>query len=127
MEKGTIGNVYVVATIILGLKKIKIEELDHFQNEFYNEPKNVEKSFLWLSNSIGDIGKIIARNSQRKLALKFGDLVDDLNAIAIKYQTSLEQCVWAAYNEIKDRKGYLREDGIFIKESDMDLEALLPD
>ena len=115
----SIGDIYVVATIMLGLEIVKIEDIEHFQNDFYNEPRNIEKSFFWLSNSIGDIGKIIARNNQRKLVLKFGDLIDDLNAIAIKYQTSLEQCVLASYEEIKDRKGILREDGIFVKESDL--------
>ena len=29
----------------------------------------------------------------------------------------LEYCVKAAYQEIRDRKGYLNEDGVFVKES----------
>ena len=115
----SIGDIFVVVTIILGLERVKIEEIEHFQNDFYNEPRNIDKSFLWLSDSIGDIGKIIARNNQRKLVLKCGDLIDDLNAVAIKHQTTLEQCVMASYEEIKDRKGILRPDGIFVKESDL--------
>ena len=115
----SIGDIYVVVTIMLGLETVKIEELEHFQNDFYNEPRNVENSFLWLSDSIGDIGKIIARNNQRKLVLKCGDLTDDLNAVAIRYQTTLEQCVIVSYEAIKDRKGVLRPDGIFVKEADL--------
>ena len=99
----SIGDIFVVVTIILGLERVKIEEIEHFQNDFYNEPRNIDKSFLWLSDSIGDIGKIIARNNQRKLVLKCGDLIDDLNAVAIKHQTTLEQCVMASYEEIKER------------------------
>lgn len=30
---------------------------------------------------------------------------------------TLEDCVEAAYEEIRDRKGYLNEDGVFVKES----------
>lgn len=29
----------------------------------------------------------------------------------------LEECVEAAYEEIRDRKGYLNEDGVFVKEA----------
>lgn len=40
------------------------------------------------------------------------------NALANAYDTTLEQCFSLAWDEIKDRKGYLNADGIFIKESD---------
>ncbi len=120
----SIGDMYVVTTIIGGLLNTKIEELDLFQNEFYNEPKNVEKSFLWLANSLGDIGKYIAREKYSNLTNKIADLINDLEAVAIKYNTDLERCVLESYNEIKDRKGYLRSDGIFIKESDYTKEDI---
>jgi hypothetical protein len=28
----------------------------------------------------------------------------------------LTQCLWGAYDEIKDRKGYLTKEGIFVKQ-----------
>jgi hypothetical protein len=34
------------------------------------------------------------------------------------HNTTLEQCLAQAYDEIKDRKGYINELGIFIKEGD---------
>lgn len=40
------------------------------------------------------------------------------NALANAYDTTLEQCFSLAWDEIKDRKGYLNADGIFIKEAD---------
>ncbi|ANZ50308.1 putative phosphoribosyl-ATP diphosphatase [Erwinia phage vB_EamM_Phobos] len=40
------------------------------------------------------------------------------NALANAYDMTLEQCFSLAWDEIKDRKGYLNADGIFIKESD---------
>ena len=40
------------------------------------------------------------------------------NALANAYNTTLEECFSLAWDEIKDRKGFLNADGIFIKESD---------
>lgn len=41
-----------------------------------------------------------------------------MHALANAYDMTLEQCFSLAWDEIKDRKGYLNADGIFIKESD---------
>ena len=35
------------------------------------------------------------------------------------HDTTLEECLAFAYNEIKDRKGYMNSEGIFIKEGDV--------
>lgn len=40
-----------------------------------------------------------------------------LACVALSYDLRLEECVEAAYEQIKDRKGYLREDGVFVKET----------
>ena len=115
----SIGDMYIVATIITGLLNTNIEELDLFQNEFYNNnDDNIKQSFFWLANSLGDIGKYIVKNRKDNIKRKLADLVNDLQAVAILNNTTLEQCVLASYEEIKNRKGYLRNDGIFIKESD---------
>jgi hypothetical protein len=39
-----------------------------------------------------------------------------LPTIAEEYGLDFTDCVEQAYNEIKDRKGYLRSDGVFVKE-----------
>lgn len=41
-----------------------------------------------------------------------------MEALARAYEVTLEQCFSMAWDEIKDRKGYLNADGIFIKEAD---------
>lgn len=50
-----------------------------------------------------------------------GDMVVVLTIIASQYGGKIEDCIEAAYNEIKDRKGRM-ENGIFIKEAD-DVQA----
>lgn len=44
-------------------------------------------------------------------------LLGRLSSIAKTYGLTLEECVDSAYEQIKDRKGYLREDGVFVKET----------
>lgn len=44
--------------------------------------------------------------------------INILSAIAANHGTTLEECVAIAYNDIKDRHGYMKN-GIFIKLSDM--------
>jgi len=47
-----------------------------------------------------------------------GDMIVVLVNIAERNGISLQQCIAHAYNDIKDRKGVMR-DGIFIKEEDL--------
>jgi NTP pyrophosphatase (non-canonical NTP hydrolase) len=115
----SIGDTYVVATIILGLLDVNIEDLEHSQNEFYDDIRNRANAIYWVQNSVGDIAKYILRSKENKMIEKVKDLLDDLNAVAIHFETNLDECIMRAYNEIKDRKGYLREDGIFVKEADI--------
>ena len=47
-----------------------------------------------------------------------GDCLVVLNNLALQNNTTLSECLELAYNDIKDRKGEMR-DGIFIKEADL--------
>lgn len=47
-----------------------------------------------------------------------GDVIVTLIAVATLEGTNIERCMGLAYDEIKNRRGYLNEDGIFIKEED---------
>jgi hypothetical protein len=52
-----------------------------------------------------------------------GDCLVVLNTLAIMHDTSLEECMAVAYDDIKDRKGHMNSEGIFIKEGDVFEEA----
>ena len=45
-----------------------------------------------------------------------GDIVVTLIMVCAVLDIDLVQCLKGAYNEIKDRKGYLTKEGIFVKE-----------
>ncbi|QVW55705.1 hypothetical protein pEaSNUABM9_00124 [Erwinia phage pEa_SNUABM_9] len=64
--------------------------------------------------------------SEADIELEFTELLTKslayFNALASAYDMTLEQCFSLAWDEIKDRKGFLNADGIFVKEADMTAE-----
>ena len=73
--------------------------------------------FAKLVSEIGELGDNIAK--QRDVTDDIGDCLVVLNTIAIMHDTTLEDCLNVAYNDIKDRKGHMNSEGIFIKEGDV--------
>ena len=45
-----------------------------------------------------------------------GDIVVTLIMVCAVLDISLVECTYGAYDEIKDRKGYLTKEGVFVKE-----------
>ena len=71
---------------------------------------------LKLVSEIGELADNLAKG--RNVEDDIGDCLVVLTLIANMKGTSLGKCFNVAYNDIKDRKGYLNSDGIFIKETD---------
>lgn len=59
----------------------------------------------------------INRGDEDAIDDAIGDVYVALVMCAGTRDKCIEDCVEKAYNEIKDRKGYLREDGVFVKET----------
>ena len=72
--------------------------------------------FAKLVSEIGELGDNIAK--QRDTTDDIGDCLVVLNTLAIMNDTTLEECLKVAYNDIKDRKGHMNSHGVFIKEGD---------
>jgi hypothetical protein len=113
-----IGDIYVVLTIVkhLILKQHNgkdVEPLD-VDEEIYDTN---EENFILLG------GLLLSLLSEENWNIEEKIIISDhasylLNKIADEYDLTLVECVAHAYEEIKDRKGYLSVEGIFIKESD---------
>ena len=73
--------------------------------------------FAKLVSEIGELGDNIAK--QRDVTDDIGDCLVVLNTLAIMNDTTLEECIKVAYNDIKDRKGHMNSHGVFIKEGDV--------
>ena len=72
--------------------------------------------FAKLVSEVGELGDNVAK--QRDITDDIGDCLVVLNNLAIMNDTTLEECLKVAYNDIKDRKGHMNSHGVFIKEGD---------
>jgi len=58
----------------------------------------------------------LQKNDKEAIADAYGDILVTLIMGCAIADLDLVSCLKGAYNEIKDRKGYLNKDGIFVKE-----------
>jgi len=73
-----------------------------------------ETQYLKLAEEIGELASNIAKN--RDVRDDIGDCLVVLNNLAVMSGTTLEECLGIAYYQIKDRKGFLNGNGVFIKD-----------
>ena len=71
---------------------------------------------LKLISEMGELADNLAKG--RDIKDDIGDCLVVLTLIANMKDTNLQECYNVAYNDIKDRKGFLNSDGIFVKEDD---------
>ena len=65
----------------------------------------------------GELIEACAIGDAAAMADAYGDILVTLIMGCATAELDLTQCLAGAYAEIKDRKGYLRPDGVFVKES----------
>lgn len=71
---------------------------------------------LKLVSEVGELADNV--NKGRDIRDDIGDCLVCLTNIAAIYGVSLADCWDVAYDDIKDRKGFLNKDGVFIKDGD---------
>ena len=83
-------------------------------------PKGDETQFgiLMVGHYLGQLSDNIIKNETKEARTNIGNLVFQLMDLAEKMGSNIEECWNHAYEEIKDRKGFLTPEGNFIKESD---------
>lgn len=77
-----------------------------------------QAQFVKLIEEIGELAQGMAKNRIEAIKDGIGDAVVVLTILAAQHDLSIEECVAAAYNEIKDRKGRM-VNGVFVKEADL--------
>ena len=70
-----------------------------------------------LGEELGELFQGLLSNDKPLVIDSIGDVIVVLNNIAVMSGTTLTECLNQAYSDIKDRKGYLNEAGIFVKET----------
>ena len=85
----------------------------------------VQMQFIKFVEESGELAAAIAKKKPDELKDAIGDCLVLLNIIAELSDTSLKECWNHAYQEIKDRKGFLLSNGNFIKDSDPRYEEIV--
>lgn len=91
--------------------------------EEWSENKNLHeadssKQFLKVTEEVGEVAAALARNDEYMLRDGIGDVVVTLIILAQQNDMDLYECLQAAYDEVKGRKGKT-VNGVFVKESDL--------
>jgi len=76
-----------------------------------------ETQFLKLAEEMGELASNIAKG--RDVRDDIGDCLVVLNNLAVMSGTTLEECLGISYYSIRDRKGFLNGNGVFIKDSEV--------
>jgi NTP pyrophosphatase (non-canonical NTP hydrolase) len=76
-----------------------------------------ETQYLKLAEEMGELASNIAK--QRDVRDDIGDILVVLNNVALMSNTTLEECLGIAYYQIKDRKGYLNGNGVFVRDAEV--------
>lgn len=98
---------------------MNLEQLEQATIQWANDRQiiqhgSVQGQLLKTLEELGELAADIARG--RDINDSLGDVLVTLALVASMEGTSLTEGFTHAYNEIKDRRGYLSADGIFIKE-----------
>ena len=71
-----------------------------------------------IMEEIGELANGINKNKQDLIIDSIGDIYVVLVALCMQLGLDINDCIWVAYEEIKDRKGKL-VNGLFVKEEDL--------
>lgn len=63
-----------------------------------------------------ELGGAIAKDDKEGIIDGIGDVIVTLVMICAILDLDMTKCFASAYNEIKDRKGFLNKSGVFVKE-----------
>ena len=76
---------------------------------------DTKTQFCKLMEEAGELGRAILKNDDEEFVDAIGDMVVVLTNLAHLGGTTIEDCIDSAYNEIKDRKGGMKN-GTFVKD-----------
>lgn len=76
-----------------------------------------QAQFIKAISEMGELGDALTKRDRVGIIDGLGDTLVCLINLAALEDLDLTQCLEHAYQQIKDRKGYMNAEGVFIKES----------
>ena len=80
------------------------------------ENSDSKTQLLKAVSEMGELADAIIKRDRPNIIDGLGDVLVCLIVVGALEDTDLTKCLEAAYSEIKDRKGYLNKDGVFVKQ-----------
>lgn len=81
---------------------------------------NAKTQFMKVTEELGELAEGINKDKPEQIKDSLGDVLVTLILLAEDLNLNLLDCLNSAWNEIKDRKGQVK-DGSFVKEEDLDV------
>jgi hypothetical protein len=106
-------------TAMLSLEELVESVINWGEARGITENSDAKTQYLKLVEEVGELGGAIARGRRDDMLDACGDIIVVALMIMAIEDTSIDECLGKAWNEIKDRKGFLRPDGVFVKEEDL--------
>ena len=75
-----------------------------------------QAQMMKMVEELGELSVTIQKGDLEGQIDSIGDCFVVLTILSAQLGFPIEECISSAWNEIKDRKGYLNEEGIFVKE-----------
>jgi len=91
--------------------------------ERWMEDRGIKENGKPLSQAIKSLEELtelfdaLNKDDRYEVMDAIGDIYVTLIGVCVTYGVEMEECIGQAYNEIKDRKGYLTPEGMFVKET----------
>ena len=77
---------------------------------------NSQTQLLKTVSEMGELADAVIKEDREKIADGLGDVLVTLIIVARLEGMDLVDCLAGAYDEIKDRQGYLNDNGVFVKQ-----------
>lgn len=94
--------------------------VNRFTNIGIVKPDNAKTQFMKVAEELGELAEGINKGKPEQVKDSLGDVLVTLILLAEDLNLNLLDCLNSAWNEIKDRKGEVK-DGSFVKEEDLDV------
>ncbi len=82
------------------------------------------RQYIKAQSEMGELADALLKGQRDETRDAIGDVLVCLINMAEQCQLSLQECLEAAYEEIKDRKGVMFQ-GVFVKESDPEYKRIM--
>lgn len=95
-----------------------VESIEDWSTDKGLHSSDPNKQMLKVVEEIGELSQGLVKDNREQVIDSIGDAVVTLVILSQQLGLTLEQCTAYAYNEIRNRKGEMKN-GTFVKEADL--------